>query len=173
MLYIIFLANFDKKENCINQSSITMTRLDEIDKKLLNILSKDNSFKYTELGTMLYLSAPAVYERVKRLKKEGVLKESVFIIDGEKIGRPLLCFVQVNTNTIEKTRQVGKLSTIPEILEIHSITGASGVLLKIRTENTSALEQILAQIHQIEGVLSTNTQIVLSTLLERGITFKA
>jgi len=148
-----------------------MIRLDDIDKKLLSIIAEDNSHKYATLGEMLHLSAPAVYERVKRLKKEGAIKESVFIIDGEKIGRPLLCFVQVNTNTIEKTRQVAKLSTIPEILEIHSVTGTAGVLVKIRTKDTVDLEKILARIQEIEGIITTNTQIVLSTLLERGITF--
>jgi Transcriptional regulators len=149
-----------------------MIRLDEIDKKLLTIISKDNGLKYTEIGNILHLSAPAVYERVKRLKREGVIKNSAFIIDGEKIGRPLLSFVQINTNTIERTRQVGKLASIPEILEIHSITGRSGVLLKIRTASTAELEKILSEIHKIEGVDSTNTQIVLSTLLERGIIFE-
>jgi DNA-binding Lrp family transcriptional regulator len=144
-------------------------RLDITDRKLLTILSNDNTPKYAALGEQLNLYAPAVFVRVKRLKKEGVITGSVFTLDGTKLGKPLLCFVQVTTNTIERTWQVAKLSSILDIQEIHSITGSSSVMLKIRTTNTTELEQILSQINQIEGVTGTNTQIVLSTLLERGV----
>ena len=142
--------------------------LDETDRKLLSLLSIDCSQSYSELGLVLHLSAPAVHERVKKLKQKGVITAQIARLDSNKIGRPLLCFVQVITSTIERTRQVAALSSLTEIEEIHTVTGESGLLLKVRTRDPQGLEDVLNMIHRIEGVDGTRTQIVLSTLLERG-----
>jgi Lrp/AsnC family leucine-responsive transcriptional regulator len=54
----------------------------------------------------------------------------------------------------------------PEVLECHSITGQGSHLIKIRTESTSGLEGLLAEIQSWPGVQWTNTSIVLSTVKE-------
>jgi Lrp/AsnC family transcriptional regulator, leucine-responsive regulatory protein len=146
--------------------------LDALDRKLLSLLAKDNSGTYAEMGKKLHLSAPAIFERIKRYKKWGWIGDSVFILDGNKLGKPFLCFVQVFTHTIQRTRHLATLAAIPDVLEIHSTTGNSGVMLKIRTRDSQALEDILAQIHALEGVTGTHTQMVLSTLLERGVSLE-
>ena len=145
-----------------------MTLLDDIDRMILSLLSADSTLSYAQLGAQVNLSAPAVHERVKRLKKDGVIKAMTAKLDGEKLGRPLLSFVQVTANNIKKTDQVAILTKIPDIEEIHSVTGESRILLKVRTANALGLERVLEKINAIEGVTGTKSQVVLSTLLERG-----
>lgn len=142
--------------------------LDDIDRMILSLLSEDGAMSYAQLGAQVNLSAPAVHERVKKLKKDGVIKGIVAKLDGEKLGRPLLSYVQVTANNIKKTDQVASLTQIPDIEEIHSVTGESRILLKVRTANPLALERVLEKINAIEGVTGTKSQIVLSTLLEKG-----
>ena len=67
-------------------------RLEETDRKLLGLLAEDSTRSYAELGRLLHLSAPAVHERAKRLKQEGVIGATAALLDGAKIGRPLLAF---------------------------------------------------------------------------------
>src|SRR3712207_9351763 len=55
-----------------------------------------------------------------------------------------------------------------EVLECHSITGQGSHLLKVRTDSTSGLEALLAEIQSWPGVQWTNTSIVLSTVKESG-----
>lgn len=141
---------------------------DDIDRMILSLLSEDGAMSYAQLGAQVNLSAPAVHERVKKLKKDGVIKGIVAKLDGEKLGRPLLSYVQVTANNIKKTDQVASLTQIPDIEEIHSVTGESRILLKVRTANPLALERVLEKINAIEGVTGTKSQIVLSTLLEKG-----
>src|SRR5580700_9212836 len=74
-------------------------RLDETDRKLLGLLAEDSTRSYAELGRLLNLSAPAVHERAKRLKREGVIRATAALLDGAKIGRPLLAFVHVDTTS--------------------------------------------------------------------------
>ena len=81
-----------------------MSDLDERDRKLLTLLA-DAAPSYAELGKLLNLSAPAVHERVKRLKRDGQIKGIAARLDGAKIGRPLLA-VHVDTNNWTITQQV-------------------------------------------------------------------
>jgi Lrp/AsnC family leucine-responsive transcriptional regulator len=143
-------------------------RLDATDRKLLGLLAEDSTRSYAELGGLLNLSAPAVHERARRLKKEGVIRATVGLLDGAKIGRPLLAFVHVDTTSWDVTRQLLKLKELPEVEEIHTVTGDSAMVLKVRTRNTQSLEHFFERIYAIEGFKGTRSYIVLSTYLERG-----
>lgn len=143
-------------------------RLDEMDRKLLALLAEDATRGYAELGRALHLSPPAVHERVKRLKADGVIAGVAARLDGEKVGRPLLAFVHVDTTSWAVTRQLLALTAFPEVEEIHTVTGESAMLLKVRTENTRTLEALLEKIHAIEGFTGTRSYIALTTYLERG-----
>jgi Lrp/AsnC family transcriptional regulator, leucine-responsive regulatory protein len=143
-------------------------RLDETDRKLLGLLAEDSTRSYAELGSILHLSAPAVHERAKRLKREGVIRATVALLDGARIGRPLLAFVHVDTTSWDVTRQLLKLKELPEVEEIHTVTGDSAMVLKVRTHDTQSLEHFFERIYAIEGFKGTRSYIVLSTYLERG-----
>lgn len=154
--------------NGIRRAPADPARLDDTDRKLLGLLAEDSTRSYAELGRIVHLSAPAVHERAKRLKQEGVIKATAAVLDGAKIGRPLLAFVHVDTKSWAVTRQLLELKELPDIEEIHTVTGESAVLLKVRTSDTQALENLLAKIHSIEGLTGTRSYIALSTYLERG-----
>lgn len=143
-------------------------RLDDIDRKLLALLTKDATCSYVELGELVHLSAPAVHERVKRLKQEGVIKATVATLDAAKIGRPLLAYVHVHTKLWAKTHPLVELAALPEVEEMHTVTGEVAVIMKVRTRDAQHLEELLVRIYQIESVESTQSHIVLSTYLERG-----
>jgi DNA-binding Lrp family transcriptional regulator len=80
----------------------------------------------------------------------------------------LLAFVHVDTKSWAVTRQLLQLAELPDVEEIHTVTGESAMLLKVRTRDTQALEDLLGRIHGIEGFEGTRSYIALSTYLERG-----
>ncbi|WP_312015516.1 Lrp/AsnC family transcriptional regulator [Bradyrhizobium manausense] len=157
-----------KNANDARLDAAHSARLDEVDRKLLALLAADATRSYTDLGKLVHLSAPAVHERVKRLKQDKVIKATVASLDGAKLGRPLLAFVHVDTKLWAKTHQLLELSDLPDVEEMHTITGESAMLLKIRTRDGQSLEDLLVRIHGIEGIEATRSHIVLSTYLERG-----
>lgn len=154
--------------NPIKKSPSKGALLDAVDRKLLGHLAVDATLSYALLGELVHLSGPAVHERVKRLKQHGIIKATVASLDGAKLGRPLLAFINVDTKSWAKTRQLIQLVDLPEIEEIHTVTGESAVLLKVRTRDTQSLEELLGIIHAIEGIEATRSSIALSTYLERG-----
>jgi Lrp/AsnC family transcriptional regulator, leucine-responsive regulatory protein len=144
------------------------TALDETGRKLLALLAENASLSYAEMGQILHLSPPAVHERVKQFRQDGTIKGTHSRLDPGRIGRPLLAFVHVFSKRLAAVAHVSKLSSLPDVEEIHSLTGDSGMLLKVRTRDTQSLEKLLIQIQSIEGIDSTRTHIALSTFLERG-----
>lgn len=158
-----------EQSNSVQRKQVAGRTTDAKDRTLLGLLAEDAGRSYADLGRLLHLSPPAVHERVKRLKRDGVIKGTVAVLDAEKIGKPLLAFVHVDTAGWGKSEQLMAMSKLPEVEEIHTVAGDTCVLLKIRTEGPQALEDILREIYDIKGVERTRSYIALSTVLERGV----
>ena len=143
---------------------------DPINRKLLTCLREDARLGYAELGKRVHLSAPAVYERVRRLEAAGVIRQHTILIDAEQVGLPFCAFVRLATTTEgECSQMLDALAALPEIEECHSIAGEDTVLLKVRTTSPPALETLLRQIRRIPGIAKTVTTVVLQTCFERGV----
>jgi Lrp/AsnC family transcriptional regulator, leucine-responsive regulatory protein len=146
--------------------------LDPINRKLLALLRRDARLKYADLGKEANLSPPAVFERVKKLEKSGVIRRYTVDLDPDPLELGLCAFIQIrispgplNCHDIARA-----LEPYPEIQEAHSIAGEDCVLAKVRTANTAALDALLQKIRAIQGVERTQTTVVLSTQFERGVT---
>ena len=130
-------------------------------------MAQQADLSYAELGERVGLSPPAVHERVKRLRATGRIRGTVALLDGAAVGKPLLAFIHVDTAGWGKTRELMEIGELPEIEEIHSVTGDTCVMIKARLENSEALEGLLAKIYDVPAVRGTRTYVVLSTYLER------
>lgn len=142
--------------------------LDAIDRKILGALAVDATRSYAELSQMVNLSPPAVHDRVKRLKRDGVIKATVATLDGCKLGRTLLTFLVIDTSSYSATRALLQFGDRPEVEELHTVAGDGCVLLKVRAVDTEQLEAFLMEIQSVAGVRSVRSYIALSTFLERG-----
>jgi Lrp/AsnC family leucine-responsive transcriptional regulator len=143
--------------------------VDPIDRKILGVLVDDATISYADLGERVGLSPPAAHERVKRLRRSGAIRATSVIIDPKAVKKPLLAFVHIDTRGWGKTPELMAISECPEVEEIHSVAGDTCMLLKVRTEDTRALEGLLARLYDTPGVTSTRSYVVLSTYLERPV----
>lgn len=141
--------------------------LDGFDRKLLGELVSNAELSYAELGQRINMSAPAVHERVKKLRASGHMRGKAALLDGPAIGKPLLAFVHVDTVGWGGTQELLSMAELPEVEEIHSVAGDTCMLLKARCASSRALEALLARLYAMPGISSTRSYIVLSTYLER------
>ena len=141
--------------------------VDATDRKILAALTRDAGLSFAALGAEVNLSAPAVHERVKRLRASGALRGQAGLLDPGAVGKPMLAFVHVNTTGWGKSPAMLALADYPEVEEIHSSTGDTCLILKVRVASSRALESLLALVYDVEGVTSTRTYLALSTYLER------
>ena len=140
---------------------------DEIDLKILEILQKEGRTKRNELAVRVGLSLPAVSERLKKLEESGIIKGYFAHLDYHILGNDVTAFIIA---TVDSSRHfasfVEHVNSTTEILECHAITGDGTHIIKIRTENTSGLERLLAKVQSWQGVTKTTTSVVLSTSKE-------
>jgi Lrp/AsnC family leucine-responsive transcriptional regulator len=143
--------------------------IDRFDRKILAALVADAGLSYAALGEKVGLSPPAVHERVRRLRRNGAITGSHAHLDGAAAGKPLLAFVHVDAAGWGKGELMLALKRFPEIEEMHSVAGDTGMILKVRSASAHALEALLAQIYAVPGVRGTRSYVVLTSYLERPV----
>ena len=138
--------------------------LDEIDAKILDILQKNGRTKRNDLAEAVGLSLPSASERLRKLEETGYIKGYFASVDHKKVGKDITAFIFVSVDSSKHYAGfVEHALATDDILECHAITGEGTHLIKIRTENTSTLEKLLAKIQSWQGVSGTRTNVVLSS----------
>ena len=112
--------------------------VEDIDRRLVELLSRDGRMSFTDLGKSTGLSTSAVHQRVRRLEERGVIKGYRAVVDPEAIGLPLTAFVSVTTIDVDPDVVPNTLAAFPEIEECHSVAGAESYVLKVRVQTPSA-----------------------------------
>lgn len=142
--------------------------LDDTDHAILRHLQKDATLKTRELAEMLNLSYTPVYERVRRLEKEGVIKKYVALVDREKLGKKLMVFCNIALK--EHSRSMGEkfvdaVLAMPEVLECFNISGDYDFLLKIVVNDMPEYQQFLMQkLGSLENIGSTHSLFVMGEI---------
>jgi DNA-binding Lrp family transcriptional regulator len=139
--------------------------LDDLDAEILELLQRDGRVSNAELARQINLSQPAVHNRIRRLERLGYIRQYVTLLDREKIGYDLLCFINVNIQVhqpdqIETFRNM--ILRMPEVLECYHITGEHDYLLKVVLRNRKDLERfVVDKLTPIPGVARIQTSLVL------------
>lgn len=158
----------EEKEK-VRQNGRPGRALDGFDRKILAALTADAGATYAEIGRTVGLSAPAVHERVRRLRSNGTLAGTTTRIHGPSVGKPFLAFVHIDADGWGKSQRLMTLRRFPEVEEMHSVAGDTCVILKVRTASAQAMEEFLSQIYVLPGIRGTKSYVVLSTYLERPV----
>ena len=112
-------------------------------------------------------SIPAAGERIKKLSEKGFLQKIVAILNHKKAGLDLTAYVFiVSEHSDHYSKFVEEANSCKSVLECHSITGGGSHILKVRVENSQALEDLLYEIQNWPGVSRTQSNLVLSTYKE-------
>lgn len=140
------------------------TMLDETDKSLLRNLQTDGRLSNVELARKINLSPPATLARLRRLEKDGYIRNYTAVVDREKAGYDLLCFIHISMqmHQLEQVENFRKLvREMPEVLECHHITGEYDYLLKVVLRNRKDLERFAVdRLTPIPGVARIHTSLV-------------
>ncbi|MDN7240805.1 Lrp/AsnC family transcriptional regulator [Planococcus sp. N028] len=137
--------------------------LDAIDLQILNILQQQADLSNAEIAKRVNLSPPAVHARIKRLDTEGYIQQKVAILDPEKLGFDLLCFIFISTNIHQADElQVleNALEAMPQILECQCLTGEYDYLLKVANKDRKDLQSFIRKLNKL-GITKIQTSLAL------------
>lgn len=147
--------------------------MDHKDRQILEVLQHDGRIAHTRLAEIVDLSAPAVLARVRKLEEQGIIKGYQAVVDPDKVGNPVICFVGVTLvhHQREPLEQFSvRIGEISEVLEAYHLTGGTDYLLKIAVPDIQAVEDFLVnKLAMIPGVDKVHTSMVLSPIKTNGV----
>jgi len=141
-------------------------KLDETDKKILKKLQKDSKITNKALSNGLNLSVTAVFERIKRLERNGVISGYVALVKPEKVEKSFMVLTQIKLvqhtkkNVIRFETEVVKLS---EVLECYHVSGDYDYILKVLVKDMEAYREfMLTKLTNLEHIGSTQSTFIIS-----------
>ena len=147
-----------------------MTKLDDKDLKILELLRDNARMTTSEMFKKLGMPQTTIHNRIKRMKKSGIIKRFTIDLDGKKIGRGLvayiLCTVSYRTSRGQKISQyeVAKMiQVLPEVEDVSIVTGDIDLIVKVALGDVDELNDfIIYKLRDIDGIEKTVTSVVLS-----------
>lgn len=138
--------------------------MDNTDIRIINILQENCKTSTREIGQIVGLTAPAVAERINRLKDAGVIEGFHAQINDSLLGKHISAYMLVNVPPKEYNSFCKYCEEEPSIVEHHHIVGLNNVLLRVRVCNSQNLEELLRQIRKF-GL--SNTSVLLNSYFKR------
>jgi len=142
--------------------------IDNVDRKLLELLAEDVRRPYAELGRKVGLSAPSVHARVRKLERRGIIRRHTIETDADQLGYHVAALVSVLQQPgFHWERLESMFREMSAVEAAYSVTGEETYVLLVRVGTSADLEELLRKINSLEGVARTRTSLILSTTFER------
>lgn len=142
--------------------------MDSIDRKLLNLLQDDSKQTTKELANSLNLSVTAVYERIRKLEKNKIIKKYVALIDYEKVNRDfiVLCHVKLSQHKKEYLMQFEKeVMQLSEVMDCFHVSGDYDYILKIAVANIKEYRHfVVTKLTSLQHIGSSHSSFVIGEI---------
>ena len=140
--------------------------MDAIDKKLLGFLQEDTKRTTKELSLLLNLSVTAVYERIKKLEREGVITKYVALLDRVKLDKSFVVFCHIKLNQHTKdfiTTFENEVVKLTEVSECYHVSGDYDYILKICVRDMEDYRNfMLSKLTALQHIASTHSAFTIS-----------
>lgn len=138
-----------------------MSIIDEKDELIINALRQDSNKPISRLSKEIGIPRATLQDRINKLVKQGIIKKFTIIPDFGKLGRPVTAFVMISFHPSPEVSQrelARQIATLPEVEEVHLISGEWDILVKIRVKDVeSAGSFVIDKIRSMKGVEKTET----------------
>lgn len=148
-------------------------KLDNTDKKILEILQARAKITNAKLSEEIGLSPAPTLERVKKLEQMGIITSYHARLNADKVGLGVTTFVLATLKGHNKTnieKFINQINEIPEVIECHHITGAGDFILKVISKDIATYQQLmLEKVSDIKEVDNMQSMVVLSTFKDSKV----
>lgn len=140
--------------------------MDKTDRSILLLLQKDGKITIKEIAERLNLTTTPIFERVKKLEREGYIKSYKAILDRKKAGLQLMVFCNVTLN-LHQTDFLKKfekdIQQFPEVVECYHVAGMFDYLIKIYAENMERYQDFLSnKLASLENISKVQSSFVMT-----------
>lgn len=145
-----------------------MENIDAIDLQILKCLQENSNISTKELAGKLFLTVTPVYERIRRLEREGYIMKYVALLDKKKLNLGMTVFCNVRLK--EHAKNVGSnfvkdIVALPEIMECYNIAGDYDFMLKIMVEDMASYQNfVMNKLSTIDNIGNTQSIFVMGEI---------
>jgi Lrp/AsnC family leucine-responsive transcriptional regulator len=147
--------------------------MDIIDRKLLMLLQQDSTKTTKELSLKLNLSVTAIYERIKKLEREGIINKYVALLDQKKLdkGFVVFCHLKLIQHTKEYlTRFEQEVTRLDEVLECYHVSGDYDYILKIYIKDMEEYREFMVtKLTTLQHIGSTHSTFMISEVKNTNV----
>jgi DNA-binding Lrp family transcriptional regulator len=148
---------------CVQADQEAAVGIDTLDARLIRLLVDEPRIGVLECSRRLGVARGTVQARLDRLQERGVIRGFGPEIDPATVGYAVTAFLTLEIRQARGHDPVAeRLAAIPEVLEVHTITGAGDMLCRVVARSNSDLQRVIDAVVEVEGVMRTSTTIVLS-----------
>ncbi|AQQ54420.1 Lrp/AsnC family transcriptional regulator [Planococcus lenghuensis] len=144
-------------------------KIDETDKRILELLTENGRTSYVDIGKELNLSRVAVRERVHQLTEAGIIEKFTVVINSEKIGKSVSGFFEVDCEPASLVEVAQTLADNPLVASCYQMTGPSTLHMHVLVEDFIALEKFInEELYALEGITRVESHILLRRFKSRS-----
>jgi DNA-binding Lrp family transcriptional regulator len=137
--------------------------IDELDARLVAVLAESPRIGVLETARRLGVARGTVQARLDRLQRRGIVAGFGPDIDVPALGYGVLAFTTLEIAQGRGRHVQEHLAQIPEVLEVHTITGPGDLHVRIAARSNEHLQQVIDRVLEVKGILRTSTAIALSS----------
>ena len=143
-------------------------QIDKMDLKLIEYLKENGRDKISSISAKLDIPRATVFERMKRLKREGIIRNYTINLDYELIGFSVMAYILINFDSKSRTDQktlATELSRIDHVLSVSIISGGWDIIILVVSQSMKELSHfVLEKLRLMEGIEKTHTITVFDSI---------
>jgi DNA-binding Lrp family transcriptional regulator len=143
--------------------------IDEIDKKIVNLMIFDGDITNRDLSLKCNIALGTVNNRIKKLKKLGIIKKKTITVDYEKLGYMIEVLIDLGIKKGEYQAVAKKLLADPNVFMVMDLTGEYDAEILARFHTKRQLDTFIKKLQQDPSVEDTRTRLVLDVKREKEI----
>lgn len=124
-------------------------KIDSIDKKIIEELSRNSRLSMSELGRRINLSSPSVTERIRQMESFGIIRKYTLEVDYQKLGFPIQCIIEATVKNGDYKSFKRLIESLPNVDFCYRIAGNACYMLKLQFETFMKAEEFIDSINPV------------------------
>lgn len=148
-------------------------KIDELDKRILKHLQEDSKKTNKEIANDLKLSVTAIYERIKKLERDGIISKYVALLNPESVGKGFMVLCQIKLIQHKKeilTKFEKDITSLPEVIECLHVSGDYDYILKVLVKDMDEYREFMvAKLTSLDHIGSTKSVFTINKVKQSTI----
>lgn len=144
-------------------------KIDEIDRKILDLLTENGRMSYVDIAKKLGLSRVAIRDRINNLIENEVIEKFSVVINSDKIGKKVSAFFEVDCEPTSLVSVAETLAKNPKVASCYQMTGPSTLHMHVLVNDFEQLEQFInEELYALKGITRVESHILLRRFKSRS-----